>query len=190
MRLWKRSCVINHLLPVMIVLVARFCDSQTATAPAHGKALVNGSICGNDPEYLRTWTGYNWGEKPPYFCDNNYSYSWVNDSSRCPGSFYIWCAPCPANHTSVAPQYLMAYGTNVAPGFNSWAGSPLNCTALSARPGQFKNYSRACVPLNYCVDPCNISSYCPGGDSPPVPCPANKTTASRNSFFGNVSDCV
>ena len=162
-------------------------SSAQTSSPQHGKLILNG-ICGINPLYLRTWTGYNWGEKPPFLCDNNYSYTWSNVSA-CPGSLFISCQPCPFGYTSIYPNYTGPYGTPVNPGFNIWGGSPLNCTLTVAFPGYFKNFSTTCAHLNYCVQPCNTTTYCPGGNSQPVPCAAGKTVQKTSNFFGNASDC-
>lgn len=171
----------------LALILTPFCSAQTST-PAHGKLILNG-ICGINPPYLRTWTGYNWGEKPPYLCDNNYSYSWVN-TSDCPGSYLISCQPCPTDYTSVFPNHTGPYGTPVNPGYNIWGGSPLNCTLTVARPGNFKNFSATCAHLNYCVTACNTTTYCPGGNSQPLACPTGKSNRKTSNFFGNSSDCT
>ena len=181
--------MLSHIAPFALALsliLSPFCSAQSSS-PAHGKLILNG-ICGINPPYLRTWTGYNWGEKPPFLCDNNYSYSWVNISA-CPGSYFISCQPCPPDYSSVFPNYTGPYGTPVNPGFNNWGGSPLNCTLTVARPGNFKNFSVTCAHLNYCVTGCNTTSYCPGGNSQPVPCPTGKSVQKSSNFFGNSSDC-
>jgi len=168
------------------LLALSLSDAQSS-APAHGKLILNG-VCGFNPSYLRTWTGYNWGEKPPYLCDNNYSYTWNN--SICGNASFIYCQPCAQDYTSVYPSYTGTYGTPVNPGFNVWGGSPLSCTLTVARAGYFKNYSAPCAHLNYCVLACNTTTYCPGGNSAPVACPSGKTVVKTSGFFGNSSDCV
>ena len=139
--------------------------------------------------YLRSWTGYNWGEKPPYLCDHNFSFSWIN-STACPLSFFISCVPCPPDYTSMYPDYSGPYGTPVSPASHVWEGSPLNCTLTIARPGFYKDSTTVCAHLSYCVEQCNPSFYCPGGDSQPVPCPAGLTVQKIEGFYGNVSDCT
>ncbi len=173
------TCAVFLLLP--------YIAAQIAT-PSHGKLILNG-ICGVDPLYLRTWTGYNWGEIPPYLCDHNYSFTWSN-ATTCPGSFFIYCQPCPPDYTSMFPAFAGQYGTPVNPGSNSWGGSPLNCTLSVAKPGYLRNYSASCGHLNYCVQSCNTTTYCPGGLSQPLACPANRTVKKVSNFFGNSSDCT
>ena len=87
------------------------------------------------------------------------------------------------------PNYAMAYGTPVSPGVNVWEGSPLSCTLTVARPGFYKDNTTACAHLSYCVRPCDSAFYCPGGEAPPLPCPAGLNVQKAWAFYGNISDC-
>jgi hypothetical protein len=166
-------------------------DAGASACVNHGSAIARG-VCGIDPLFFRTWTGYNWGERPPFLCDHNYSFSWINGTSTKCGSHtvYIFCAKCDPDYSSRYPDYAVAYGTPVNPGSNVWGGSPLNCTLTVAHPGFYKDFGLKCNHLNYCVLPCNSSQVCPGGDYQPSSCPAGlRINKSSAILFGNISDC-
>jgi hypothetical protein len=189
-QLCNKLALYSHLIVGWITIYhVLVCYSQSISVnPDHGSHIARG-MCGFNPMFLRTWTGYNWGEKPPYLCDHNHSFTWRNDST-CPGTLFIHCQPCPADYTSRYPDYKGVYGTGVNPGNKGWGGSPLNCTLTVARAGFFKNMSESCGHLTYCVRMCNTTSYCVGGDLQPFPCPSGKSVSKTSNFFGNISDCT
>ena len=185
-----------NLLTDWIIVLALTCFNILLLAAGasvcveHGSSIAYG-VCGLDPLYLRTWTGYNWGGRPPFLCDHNYSFSWINATKCGPLTVYIYCAKCDPDYSSRYPDYAVVYGTPVNPGSNVWGGSPLNCTLTSAHPGYYKDFNQKCDHLDYCVLPCNSSQVCPGGDSQPLLCPTGlRVNKSAAIVLGNLSDCT